>query len=171
MPNSTEHSTPSCHIDVAAKVRNMSQQNPFSVPSTFGETATEQVTQQAYGGIGRLAYFGYSFLNSFVSNILTFAIAAAAPSAAAGSVIAVGLLSVIAAIVIVVQRLKNLGYSGWWTLGLLVPILNLVLAIELVAAPEGYAKHKTLDTPGKVVVGLTVGLFLLAVAVVILAAI
>jgi hypothetical protein len=44
------------------------------------------------------------------------------------------------------------------------------VAIRLVAAPEGYAVHKTLDTPGKVIVGLAIGAFLLLMAIFVLAA-
>ncbi len=152
------------------KGSSVSQQNPFSVPSTFGETAVEPITQQAFGGIGRLAYFGYSFLNSLLSNVLTIAVVAALPAEAAPVAFIIPALSFVAGIVVVVLRLKNLGYNGWWVLGLIVPILNLVVAIRLVAAPEGYAVHKTLDTPGKVIVGLVIGAFLLVMAIFVLAA-
>jgi uncharacterized membrane protein YhaH (DUF805 family) len=151
------------------KDKPVSQQNPFSVPSTFGETAVEQISQQVFGGIGRLAYFGYSFLNSFLSQVLTMAVVAALPADAAPIAFIVPVLSIGAAIAIVLLRLKNLGYSGWWLLGLIVPILNIVVGIRLVAAPEGYAVHKTLDTPGKVIVGLLLGAFLLLVAFVVFA--
>jgi len=50
-----------------------------------------------------------------------------------------------------------------------VPILNIVVGIRLIAAPEGYAVHKTLDTPGKVIVGLLIGALLLFVAFVVFA--
>lgn len=151
------------------KGSSVSQQNPFSVPSTFGETAVEPITQQAFGGIGRLAYFGYSVLNSIVSQVLTIAVVSALPAEAAPVALVIAALSMVAAIVITVLRLKNLGNSGWWVLGLIVPILNLIIAIKLIAAPEGYALHKTLDTPGKVIVGLMLGLIVLVVVVVVLA--
>jgi uncharacterized membrane protein YhaH (DUF805 family) len=152
------------------KGKPVSQQNPFSVPSTFGETAVEQISQQVFGGIGRLAYFGYSFLNSFLSQVLTMALVAALPAEAAPiALLIVAGLSIGAGISIVLLRLKNLGYSGWWLLGLIVPILNIVVGIRLVAAPEGYAVHKALDTPGKVIVGLLLGAFLLLVAFVVFA--
>ena len=148
----------------------MSQQNPFSVPSTFGETAVEPITQMAYGGIGRLAYFGYSILNSIVSNLLVLALGAVLPPEAVAVALIVPVLSFVAGIVIAVLRLKNMGYSGWWVLGLIVPILNLIVAVKLIAAPEGYAVNKTLDTPGKVIVGLMLGLIVLVFAVVLVAA-
>jgi len=87
----------------------VSQQNPFSVPSNFGETAVEQISQQVFGGIGRLAYFGYSFLNSFLSQVLTMAVVAALPADAAPIAFIVPVLSIGAAIAIVLLRLKNLG--------------------------------------------------------------
>ena len=153
------------------KGKPVSEQNPFSVPSTFGETAVEPISQQVFGGIGRLAYFGYSFLNSFLSQVLTLAVVAALPAEAAPiALLIVAGLSIGAGIAIVLLRLKNLGYSGWWLLSLIVPILNIVVTVRLIAAPEGYAIHKTLDTPGRVIVGLLIGIFLLLVAFVVFAA-
>jgi uncharacterized membrane protein YhaH (DUF805 family) len=102
--------------------------------------------------------------------VLTIAVVAALPAEAAPVAFIIPALSFVAGIVILVLRFKNLGYSGWWVLGLIVPILNLVVAIRLIAAPEGYAVHKTLDTPGKVIVGLAIGAFLLLMAIFVLAA-
>ena len=145
----------------------MSSQNPFAVPETFGETAVEVGSGKVYGGIGRLAYFGYSVLNSFVTNAISFAVGAAG---IAEAVIVIALLSLVASVIIAVQRLKNLGYSGWWVLGLIVPILNILVAIRLLAAPAGYADHKTLDGPGKIIVGIIIGLFLLVIGIFVIAA-
>jgi uncharacterized membrane protein YhaH (DUF805 family) len=80
------------------------------------------------------------------------------------------LVGLVATVVLGVQRLKNLGYSGLWVLGLIVPLLNILVALRCLAAPEGYADHKTLDTPGKVIVGLILGLFVILIAFVVLAA-
>jgi uncharacterized membrane protein YhaH (DUF805 family) len=87
----------------------------------------------------------------------------------AGLVLVVSLGSAIFGIWIVVQRLINVGLSGWWVLGLLVPILNIWVAVQCVAAPEGYAQHKTLDTAGKVIIGLFLGSIVLIILMAILA--
>lgn len=73
-------------------------------------------------------------------------------------------------IYLIVQRLKNLGYGGLWVLGIFVPILNLIVLVRCLAGPEGYADHKTLDTAGKVIVGLILGLFVLVIGLVALGA-
>jgi hypothetical protein len=68
-----------------------------------------------------------------------------------------------------VQRLINVGLSKWWVPGLIVPLLNIWVAIQCIAAPEGYAQHKTLDTAGKVIIGLFPGAIVLVIALVFLA--
>lgn len=63
------------------------------------------------------------------------------------------------------KRLQNLGYSGWWVLGMLVPVLNIAVGVKCFAAPEGYADHKTLDTAGKVIIGSFLAMIVLTVVV------
>ena len=70
---------------------------------------------------------------------------------------------------IAVQRLINVGLSGWWVLGLIVPILNIWVGFQCLAAPEGYAQHKTLDTAGKVIIGVFLGAIVLFIAIAVLA--
>lgn len=47
-----------------------------------------------------------------------------------------------------VRRYVNLGMSGWWIFGNLVPLLNLWLGYRCFACPAGYAFQKKLDGPG-----------------------
>lgn len=47
-----------------------------------------------------------------------------------------------------VRRFHNLGMSGFWLLGLLVPLLNLWLGYRLFAAPPYYACGAKMDLPG-----------------------
>ena len=137
----------------------MSEYNPFAAPTTGGY-ATENFQGRTYGGIRRLPYFGYSLLINIVSTALQFAMAASDMGAL---ILVVSLAGAVFGIWIVVQRLINVGLSGWWVLGLLVPILNIWIALQCIAAPEGYAQHKTLDTPGKVIIGLFLGLIVLVI--------
>lgn len=58
------------------------------------------------------------------------------------------------------KRFQNLGMTGWWVLGLMIPFLNLWLGYRLLACPAGYAKVKTLDGIGKVLAFLYWGSFL-----------
>ncbi|GAA5483865.1 GYF domain-containing protein [Haloferula sargassicola] len=57
-------------------------------------------------------------------------------------------------LVVTVKRFQNLGMSGWWLLGLLVPFLNWWLQYRLFACPPAYAFTKRLDTIGKVLATL-----------------
>ncbi len=115
--------------------------NPYAAPATV---AGGGLAVQNYGGIGRLAYFGYSFLNSLVFNgLATFL-----NDSAALLVIA---LSVIVALGIGLMRLKNTGYSMALFLLIIVPFANIWLGLMLLCAPAGYADHKTMDSSGKIV--------------------
>lgn len=53
------------------------------------------------------------------------------------------------ALIVTVKRFQNLAMSGWWLLGLLVPLLNYWLSYRLFACPPGYAFTKKLDGVGK----------------------
>ena len=44
-----------------------------------------------------------------------------------------------------------------------VPILNILVGVRALCCPEGYAHHKTLDTPAKVLIGIFIGLLVLVV--------
>jgi uncharacterized membrane protein YhaH (DUF805 family) len=50
-----------------------------------------------------------------------------------------------------VKRLHNVGMSGWWLAGFLVPVLNLWLGFRCLACPGGYATRKRLDGVGKLI--------------------
>ncbi len=137
----------------------MSDINPYAAPSQES-MATEVFPDRDYGGIGRAAYFGLSFAIGVLNNIVQYA---ADKAGATGVVLVTAIIGLVVTIVLAVQRLKNLGYSGWWTIGLIVPILNILVGLRCLAAPEGYADHKTLDTAGKIIIGLVIGLFVLVV--------
>jgi uncharacterized membrane protein YhaH (DUF805 family) len=51
-------------------------------------------------------------------------------------------------LVISILRLVNVGMSGWWLLGNLVPVLNLWVGYRCFACPSGYAIHKKMDAAG-----------------------
>ena len=72
------------------------------------------------------------------------------------------LVPVIVPLVVTVKRFQNLAMSGWWTLLLVVPLLNLWLYFRLFACPPGYGFSKKLDTIGKVLAGLY-GLLVVAI--------
>ncbi len=144
----------------------MSEYNPFAAPDTYGDLAAENRPNREYGGIRRLPYFGIVFAVGIVGQLIQYAAVSAQSSALmlasipivwGGTVMAGG------------QRCKNLGANPWWGLGLLVPFLNIVVGLKCLACPEGYQDHKTLDGPGKVIVGLVVGCIVLAVLMLVFA--
>jgi uncharacterized membrane protein YhaH (DUF805 family) len=73
-------------------------------------------------------------------------------------------LPIILVIYFGVKRLMNLGMSGWWFLGHLIPLLNFWVGYRSFACPAGYAYHKKLDGPGIFLAVIYWGLILLVIA-------
>jgi uncharacterized membrane protein YhaH (DUF805 family) len=135
--------------------------NPYQSPLTDVIALPVDEPLREYGGIGRLAYVGYSFLAGLAANVLgTIASGTELGPAAAGILLiaAIGLT-----IFITVQRLKNMGYSGWWSLLIFVPLANILVGLRCLICPVGYADTKRLDRTGKILTWIVIGLFLLFV--------
>jgi len=146
--------------------------NPYA-PGTVVETSTAINPQQTYKGLRRLPYFGYGLLAGLIIEFLEQAIfyTVGVGAATFGLGLLLGFLSFVVQVWIIALRLRNLGYSEWWCLGMLVPILNILIYFRCIACPEGYAHHKTLDTAGKIIAGIFLSLIVLAVLAIVLAAI
>lgn len=130
------------------------ERNPYSAPrSSTAPRRRSSTAAQSYPGIGRLHYF----LLSFGINILAI-------------IPILGLIiALVGGIYVVVQRLKNIGYNAWLAILMIVPIANIWVGFVCIAAPEGYADHKTLDTAGKVIAGIILSVFVLAILIAIVA--
>ena len=131
----------------------MAETNVYSAPDA--ELATEVVAGD-YEGIRRLPYFGYSFGVQILFYLGVFLVGES------------GTLFLMAALLgvtvwLVVMRLRNTGWSGWWALGMIVPLLNIYVGMRALAFPEGYSDHNTLDTPAKIIIGLFVGFLVLGI--------
>lgn len=123
----------------------------------------------SYEGYGRLRYF----LTYMVMTIVFYAIAfgimfliVKSTESVGASLAVLGLLAIvfmIAALYIGAQRTKNLGMSGFAVLWSFVPIMNIWIGWRMMACPEGYEDHRTLDTPGKVLSGIWIALMVLAI--------
>ena len=131
----------------------MAETNVYDAPDS--DLAMEAIAGD-YEGLRRLPYFGYSlgvqvlvYLGLFLVGESGFLFLMA--------------VSVAAGVWLAVMRLKNTGWSGWWVLGMFVPLLNFYVSIRALAFPEGYSDHKTLDTPAKILIGLFVGLFVVGI--------
>ncbi len=131
----------------------MSETSVYDAPNA--ELATETVAGD-YEGIRRLPYFGYSMGAQLLFFLLLFVVGEA------GSLF-LTVAAVVVAMWLAVMRLKNTGWSGWWVLGMFVPLLNVYVGIRALAFPEGYSDHKTLDTPAKVIIALFVGFLVLGI--------
>lgn len=99
-------------------------------------------------GIGRLAFWASTMI--FIPGLAVLAFVAARhflndPQVGLWAVLGICFFGTIAAIV---ARLRNVGMSGAWLFGLLVPPLCLWVAFRLGACPGGYAEHRRLGLAG-----------------------
>ena len=110
---------------------------------------------------------GYSFLAFIVFSVLFRVVAESGMGATGlGRIILVTRIMLIAwigsMIFITVQRLKNIGNSGWWSVLLFVPLANIFLGLRCLVCPAGYADNKRLDRAGKIMTGFLLTAFLSA---------
>jgi uncharacterized membrane protein YhaH (DUF805 family) len=157
---------------IAPAVASPAINNPYHV-SERTRNAVAQNRPDApieHAGYGRLRYFLSLFVTTIVFYGILFAILFARFSSdvgpGAGLVIAMVLifLSLIgSSLYFGVQRLRNLGMSGWAMLWSPVPFMNVWIAWRMIACPAGYEHHRALDTAGKVITGLWLGMVGLAV--------
>ncbi len=114
-----------------------------------------------YPGLTRMPYFLWMMGVQLGGTAIMAALAAAVDPAlgvAAGYALLLGGFAYLN-----VLRFRNQGASGWWALGLFVPILNFYVGIRALAYQEGYCDEGRLDRTGKIIVYLYVGSVLLAV--------
>lgn len=145
--------------------------NPYllSERSQHAMTRERDTYVPSYEGYGRLRYF----LTYMVMTIALYAVALGvvflimkSTESEVASLAVLGLLVIIyiiATFYVGAQRTKNLGMSGFAVLWSLVPIMNIWIGWRMMACPEGYEDHRTLDVPGKVLSGIWIALMVLAV--------
>lgn len=143
--------------------------------SQTGEYVSPVIVPKGHqGGTGRIGYFmGTMVLPSLILAGWGFAIGFMKPYVPMPyqnylPLVAPPLVALLA-LVSQVKRFQNLGMSGWWVLGLLVPFLNLWLLYRSIACPAGYAGVKRLDGIGKVLAFLYWASILASVGLVIAA--
>lgn len=130
--------------------------NPYQV--SFGSTqapSPHSVGPKEYGGIGRLVYIGGLIGLNIVLGLMGVGVVfLLGPESLAAVIVLVRIGGFVLSLALMAQRLINIGTNPWWVLGMLVPILNLLIGVRALICPEGYADHKTLDTPAKIIVGI-----------------
>ena len=123
-----------------------------------------KITPRFYGGIRRLPFLGIMIGLGILRKSFLFlplwlipaGVAAADPIVTATLMVA--LLLMVVSFIPVYYRLKNIGMNPWWCLLMLVPIANLLVGIRCLICQEGYADTKKLDTTGKVITYIVLGL-------------
>lgn len=147
--------------------------NPYAAPASALVPA-ESHLQMSHGGIGRLAYFGITFVAGFLYQIFlatavagSNAQAATMDSSTAGTVLIAALLYLVVSMYCVGQRMVNMGSSPWWCLAMFVPFLNIFVGGQCLICPAGYARHRTLDGAGKTVLGIFVFFFVMFISMLI----
>lgn len=142
--------------------------NPYAAPASSVSTSSDFGQALEYPGIGRLPYFLWQMGISVVAYGLLFAVILGSSGSGSSDGMLGGFLVVMAivsaaAIYLGVKRVQNLGMSGWAILWSLVPIISVWISWRMFACPPGYDDHKQLDTAGKVLTGLMIGMFVLAI--------
>lgn len=156
---------PSSPTDKKKTAQKNRSDNPYQPPAQQ-ETSTEAIPgppetalsyQELHGGgehdgIGRFSYW--------ITRPLLYLILLGLPTLAAnfllepGSALIVCTVAVLIMCVLAIRlhclRFQNIGISAWWTLGLIVPLLNLPLYLMLSICPAGYAQTRKLDLVGKI---------------------
>lgn len=150
----------------------MSADNPYSTPGAALDDGTEPTYEPKVfsfnGRIGRLRYLAYglgvSMLLMFGLGILAGLMGAvgmgdsrgAATFASVGGVAVIALFSIVITIMYGKRRLNDLGHSGWWSLLLLVPYLQLLPVIYLVFFPGSGGANRFGPAPAKNSIGVVI---------------
>jgi len=132
----------------------MAEQSVYQAPSADLSVAAAS----DYPGLRRLPYFLYGIAAQIAYIMMVGMFADTPVVAGAAMLVWLGVFVYLA-----FQRFKNIGTSGWWVCMFIVPLANIYFALKATAFPEGYEDHKTMDTAGKVLIGLFVGAIVLGV--------
>ena len=150
-----------------AQVTQTGEINPYSPPRAVepagsAMSAYDSGVVKEYGGIRRLNFF----MRGLLLVVAIFAVMALgfASGGEPSPIILLGgfLIFLILYIRFTLQRIRNIGASGWWILLMLVPLVNNLMSIALLSCPDGYADHKKMDTPGIILAVIFGGLLLLS---------
>ncbi|MBK1854189.1 DUF4339 domain-containing protein [Verrucomicrobiaceae bacterium 5K15] len=154
----------------AAPVEQTESVNPYHPPASMPSPADAPSPYQPeelkeYGGIRRLNYFMRNLL--LMVAIVVLAVLTYARRTEPSPIILLGALVIFLFFYLrfAILRIRNIGISGWWLLLFLVPLVNNLLNIALIACPQGFADHKKMDAAGIVLAVIFGGFFLLSLAI------
>lgn len=141
--------------------------DPYQTPANFDVGPNFQTDQVEYPGIGRLAYFLFQMVVTIITYVLLFIGIKVSAGSGLEGIALVGMVALalggIVGIYLGVKRVQNLGMSGWAILWSFVPIMSIWIGWRMYACPPGYEYHRELDTAGKVLTWVMVGLIILMV--------
>ena len=121
-------------------------------------------TEDSYGGLIRLSFFGLSVALNTIYVIISVLIVNAFPHAPYLDLI--WLLVYLFLLFLVLQsRLINIGYNQWWALLLCVPIFNFLLVLGCIILPEGFKDSHKFDYTGLILVAIFIVVSLALVAI------
>lgn len=156
----------------------MTTANPYAAPTAAdigNDAATYQPQIFSFSGrIGRARYLAYgmawSLLIYLVAAIIGVVSTVMIGDSGGAAIIVAGLaiyvLMLVPAIAMMVRRLNDLNHSGWFSLLMLVPIANLVLALYILFAPgtkgpNNYGPAPVPNTGGVIAAALILPLILI----------
>jgi len=140
-----------------------------SVPPTARTAANNdrELDTTAVGseGIGRVAYLG------LMVGLIVLSLLLGAAASSDETLLVTQFAAIAVSLLIAGSRFQNIGYNPLWVVLSLIPLVNLVIGYLCLSCPPGYAVHKKLDTPGKIVAtifAVLIGLIVLSIAVALL---
>lgn len=122
--------------------------NPYATPDAVlsqpaaGDATYDPKFFAIHGRIGRLRYLAYNFIAMFLLTFVVGILAAVMIPIIAGSrnggaagmavMVIIYLPTLFASLVITKRRFNDLNHSGWWSLLMFVPLVNLIAWLYLV---------------------------------------
>jgi uncharacterized membrane protein YhaH (DUF805 family) len=142
--------------------------NPTSQPDT-GETYQPSMFQ-LQGRIGRVRYTAYSFAWGVLLALCMAVLMTMVGESAAGLVLVQGLgilASLAASLIVGARRLHDMGRKSWLAGGLIIPFVNIAVALWLVCAPGSpranqYGPAPARNTRGLIVLACAIPVIFLA---------
>lgn len=160
----------------------MVEANPYQAPqSTIADADSDEFGEVKIfsfrGRMGRLRYLGYSFgfyflsvlIISLVAGVLVGVQGGGEPGPAASLIPAAIMLAFTPLyFMLAIQRLHDVNLSGWFSLLMLVPFVNFLVAIGLMVAPgtkgeNGYGLQPPPNSGGVVAIAMIVPLIVVAI--------
>jgi uncharacterized membrane protein YhaH (DUF805 family) len=115
----------------------------------------ESPEQKHYRGIRRLGYFLGMLGAGALCEMCNMTASSQFGVAWVGSLIAL-----VISFILTVNRLRNIGMDEWPAIFIFVPLANIYIGIKCLICQEGYQDVKKLDTTGRMIVGISIGLIL-----------